>query len=260
MKHVISYAASPSRGVEVGRANFAQYVKNHLNYLSAAANPAYSSIINETRILYDKIFGIISLREQNFNERISLTQNVQHIKKEFNAKIDELEEVIVYKFHKNSAVYNEIFSHGLTPYKNAVLSETIIKMQLAESLAVKYKSDITDTYSIALKDVRLKFEAEAIAQGLANGEIKNVIPDYKVKLQEMDKQLLKNICTIIIQNIDNPTVVKGFFDEHLIFRKNSKKTAVQPYLQKVMANTHSAANISYSVDDSLLIKIGRAHV
>ncbi len=253
MKHVINYAAYPTQGIEVSRANFAQYVKTHINYLTAAQNPAFGSIISETTTLYDTLFGVISSREQNLNERLSLTQNVQAIKKEFNAKIDELEEVIVYKFHKNSAVYNEIFPHGVTPYKTAALSETIIKMKLAESLAEKYSGMITDTYSIAFKDVRQKFETEVLSQSIANGEVKNVIPDYKAKCLEMDKQLLKNICTIILQNVDNPSTVVAFFDEHLIFPKKNKKVNEQAYVLKVGANTNQAANFSFTSEDLLLI-------
>ena len=199
------------------------------------------------------MFGVISMREQNFNERVSLTQNVKNIKKEFNAKIDEFEEVIVYKYHKNSTVYNEIFPHGVTPFKIAPLSETIIKMNLAESLAAKYDSVITDAYVIAFKAIRVKFEAEASSQGMANGEVKNVIPDFKVKRREMDKQLLKNVCSIILQNLDNPTAVESFFDDYLIFPKKTKKEDDTAYTLTLSPYSNKAADISFSVDDSLLL-------
>jgi hypothetical protein len=254
MKHVLNYAAYPTQGINASRANFAQYVKGHINYLIAANQPAYGTITDETTALYEDMFGAVSAHEQFFNKRVSLTQNVQAIKKEFNTKIDELEEVFVFKFHKNSPVYNEVFPHGVTPYKNAALSETVIKMELAEQLAAKYKTTIGESYLTALQHVRERFVAETSAQGVAKGEVKNIIPDYKAKRLAADKQLLKNICTIIIHNIDNPAVVESFFDEHLIFPKNKKKEeSDEPYSLIVAPNTHIAANINFSVGDTLLL-------
>ena len=51
MKHVISYAAYPTEGIIASRAKFAQYVKNHINYLTVIQNPAYSSNLTETTAL-----------------------------------------------------------------------------------------------------------------------------------------------------------------------------------------------------------------
>lgn len=253
MKHAINYAVYPTQGIEIGRSNFAQYVKRHIEYLIAAQNPAYSSIISETQSLHHAMFVTLTTREQNFYQRISLTNNVRTIKKAFNSKIDDLEEAIAFKFHKNSAVYLEVFSHGVTPYKEATLSDTIIKMELAISFAEKYKNDIGEPIKNDLTAIRLSFETEAAAQGAARGEVKNVIPDFDEKRREMDKQLLKNICTIIIANIDNPTAVASFFDEYLIFPKFTKKEEGLPYILKLVANTHAVADISFSVDDTLLI-------
>ena len=254
MKHVLNYAAYPTQGIKTSRADFAQYVKGHINYLLAANQPEYGTITDETTALYDDMFGAVSAHEQFFNKRVSLTQNVNAIKKEFNARIDELEEVFVFKFHKNSPVYNEVFPHGVTPYKVATLSETPIKMELAEQLANKYKTTIGDTYLVSLQEVRARYEAETNAQGMAKGEVKNIIPDYKVKRLAVDKQLLKNICTIILHNLDNPTVVESFFDEHLIFPKNKKKEETdEPYSVIVAPNTHIAANMTFSIGDTLLV-------
>ena len=253
MNHVINYAAYPTSGIKVGRDVFADYVKRHINHLKAANNAAYTTIINETETLYNKLFEVISVREQNFNERISLTQSVKTIRKLFNKLIDELEEVVVYKFHKNSAVYKEFFLHGITPYKEAPLSEILVKMELAESLALKYKADIGETYATGLKEVRVQLESEINAQQIAAGEVSNVIPGYEVLRLAIDKQLLKNVCVILIENLDNPWVVSTFFDEYLIFPKARKEVAQQGYILDIPAASKKPADISFSVDDSLLI-------
>ncbi len=253
MNHTINYAAYPTSGIKVGREVYADYIKRHINHLKSANRPAYTTIISETEALYTDLFGVISLREQTYNQRINLTQNVKSIRKEFNTKIDELEEVVVYKFHKNSAVYSEFFLHGITPYKEAPLSEILVKMELAESLAIKYEAEIGSAYAVGLKETRIKLETEINAQQIAAGEVTNVIPNYDVLRIAMDKQLLKNVCVILIENLDNPWVVSTFFDEYLIFPKAKKEIEQQGYILDIPAASKQLADISFSVDDSLLI-------
>lgn len=252
MKRSIHYAVYPTEGITVGRALFARYVKSHINSLIAAKNPAYDEIIAETNTIYDILFGTISEGELNKNDRISLTKNVKAIRHQFNIKIDGLEEVIEYKFHKNSPVYFEVFAHGVTPYKEATLADIVIKMELAERLAAKYEAEIGDTYSAGFTDVRTRFIAEIDAQGKAAGEVKNIVPDYEVKKQAMDKQLLKNICIIILQNLDNPTAVASFFDEHLIFPKRGKKENGVTHTLALEPGGHKAADITFTAKDTLL--------
>jgi hypothetical protein len=253
MKHALNYASYPTTGIEVGREVFANYINRHINRLIAANNPAYATIIAETKLHYDGMFGVISLREQNYNERIALTKNVKTIKKEFNSQIDLLEEAVAYKCRKNSAIYNEFFNHGVSPYKTATLAETVVQMELAESLATKYAVEIGNTFVQDLKTIRLKFEAEINSQQQTAGEVSSVIPDYNAKRQLIDKQLLKNICVIIIENLDNPQTVETFFDEHLIFPKVKKAEDSLAYILKIPALSKEVADISYSPDDTLLL-------
>ena len=253
MNHVVNYATYPTTGIKVGREVYADYVKRHINHLKSANRPAFATIISETEVLYNDLFGVITLREQNYNQRISLTQNVKTIRNEFNKGIDELEEVVIYKFHKNSAVYNEFFNNGITYYKKANLSEILVRMQLAESLAIKYEADIGNTYAKGLKAIRIKFETEINAQQIAAGEVSNVIPDYEAKRLAMDKQLLKNVCVIIIEHIDSPWTVATYFDEYMIFPKVKKEVNTQGYLLDIPVLSKKVADISFSVDDSLLI-------
>ena len=253
MNHVINYATYPTSGIKVGRDVYVDYIKRHINHLKAAGNAAYAQIISETEAIFNPMFDMISLREQNFNERVSLTQSVQTFKKQFNKLIDELEEVVVYKFHKNSAVYHEFFKDGITYYKKANLSEILLRMELAESLALKYKAEIGETYATGLKEVRLQLETEINSQQIAAGEVSNAIPGYELLRLAMDKQLLKNVCVILIENLDNPWVVSTFFDEYLIFPKVKKEVDGQGYILDIPAAGKQVADISFSVDDSLLI-------
>ena len=133
------------------------------------------------------------------------------------------------------------------------MSEILVKMELAESLALKYKADIGETYATGLKDVRVQLESEINAQQIAAGEVSNVIPGYEVLRLAIDKQLLKNVCVILIENLDNPWVVSTFFDEYLIFPKARKEAAQQGYILDIPAASKKPADISFSVDDSLLL-------
>ncbi len=85
-----------------------------------------------------------------------------------------------------------------------------------------YKDVLVQSYFEGFNQVHSRFMREAEAPGKAQGLLKHIIPNYKAMRQKMDKQLLKNICTIIIENLDNPKVVGYFFNEYIIFPAKKK--------------------------------------
>ena len=203
--------------------------------------------------MLDSVYGELANYKKNLYAQMNLTKGVQAIKKQFATQIDYFEEGVVFKFHKNSTVYSEVFPHGITPYKEANLPETPIMLDLAIGLADKYKSDIGDTYLTELTKIKSAFEEEADAQGLAKVEVKNIIPNYKLKRHAIDVQLLKNICTIILQNLENPKVISSFFDEYLIFPKSKKKDHGKPVVLVLGPKSHVAADLVFEATDVLLV-------
>ncbi len=258
MKHFSSFAVYPTKNIYVGRFTFAGFFYKHWQYLVAANNVAYAPIILETKNLYTSTFGEITQYNEDFGAQQAYTKQVGVVLKSFNAEIDIFYEAVVFKFHKNSVKYKECFPDGVLGYKHNHLDEYPAKIQQALDLADKYSADLGTDIKDAFTQIKTDFNNAATLQSTTHGHVKSIIPNYKAKKELIDKQILKNICTILIQNLDNPMVLTSFFDEYLIYPKK-KKTTTPPddddgeYVLPVGMGKTVVADVSFSVDDTLII-------
>ena len=131
MKHFSSYAAYPTKNTLVGRFTFAGFFYNHWQYLVAANNPAYSSIITETENLYKETYGEITQFIEALGSKEASTKHVGNVVVSFHQQVDIFYEAVVYKFHKKSVKYKECFPDGVLGYKRNRLDEYPAKIKQA---------------------------------------------------------------------------------------------------------------------------------
>jgi hypothetical protein len=255
MRKLESYSEYPFEGVEVGRSLFALFVKTFLERLIAAANPVYAAIIAEIQAAFNIMFGEISKHHQDFTQQLSETKAVKLIRKDFGAKIDDLEDAVRFKFKKKSKVYEEIFPHGVTEYKRASLEDMLIYIEQAEILADKYKDALGTELRDAFTDLKAKFEAERDLQLETIGIVKSIIPTYEQKKENMIQLLYKAMLVILLENYTNPKVMLTFFNQQLIWPKNSGVTddnGNKPYSLVIPKGSNKVAEISFTADDKFL--------
>ena len=251
MQHASQYAAYMTEGILVGRSLYALFIRRHIKYLSAANNMAYAPRITETTTLCDVMFSDLSHYTQDLYDRAIQSKKVQAIKLDFNSSVDKLNAAILFKFEKKSLVYQEVFPHGVTPYKTATLDEILMMMDLAEKYANKYKTDIGPDILANLQKIHTDFVTELDAELVASGNVKSLPANYEALRLEMEQQLLKNIGTLLVENYKNPTVIASFFDEYLIFP--SRKDSNSPKALIVGPLSHKAFKTPFSESNTLTI-------
>jgi hypothetical protein len=255
MGKIESYTVSPTENVRVGRSSIAEFLYEHIQSLKASNNSSYTDIITDSETLYNDVFSDISLHKQNLNKQVNLTKDVNDIKVEYFSLIDSFEAALILKFKKNSKEQKEVFPNGLSIFKKATIETIKEDMELLEKQGQKYDAALGSTFEIAFKNLRLKYILGFDMQKTTQTQVKSIIPEYKTKKKLIDKQILKNICTIILSNPEQPDVLLTLFNERLITPRHKHKTNDdnQLYLLKILAATHIAANFTYTSKDVLLI-------
>lgn len=255
MGKIENYTISPIENTRVGRSAIAEYIYEHIQSLKSANLPEYADLITETETLYDDVFSDISLRNQNLNKQVNLTKEVNEVKNEYFDLIDAFLAAFVLKFKKNSKEQKSVFPNGISEYKKATIETIREDMELLEKQGELFDGILGTTFTTDFKTVRLKYLDAFNKQKSTQTQVKSIIPNYKAKKKLISKQILKNICTIILINLDNPGVLCTLFNDKLITSAHKSKTNKNNniYLLKILAATHKAADFTYTAKDILLI-------
>jgi hypothetical protein len=255
MRKLEGYTKYPFEGVEVGRSKFAEFVLTTINRLIASGVAAYAQIIADITAAYNEMFGEISLHEQNFSNQMTETKAVKLIRKDFAAVVDKVESAVHFKYGKGSEQDNLFFPHGITPYKTAPLHDLQIKMEELTKFCEDHQGDLGAPLFDEVKAVRDAFIAERDKQLQMIGKVKSIIPNYQEKQDNMIVLLYDAMLLILRQNLRNPAAMLTFFDEQLIWikRKNNNESEVEPYYMSLNSQERKVADISFSVDDTLIL-------
>jgi len=248
MRRLEGYTKYPFEGVRVGRSLFAQFILILINRLIATALVVYNPIILELKTLYNSMFGAISQNQQDLADQVSETGAVKQIRKNFAEVVDKVQSAVRFKFKKNSTEDKKFFPHGVTPYKEAPLSNFLIKIELLEKYCTEYVADLGAPLLAEVTDVKTDFIAERDSQLQFIGKVKSIIPNYAEKQESMIKLTYKAMLTILLQNVDNPEVMLTFFDEHLIYPKN-----FVPYDLDLAPQSRAVADIKWKSTNTIIL-------
>ncbi|NVN96164.1 MAG: hypothetical protein HXX18_12890 [Bacteroidetes bacterium] len=255
MGKIESFTVSPTENARVGRSSIAEFLYEHIQSMKATNKPEYTAIITESEKLYNEVFSDISQRKQNLSKQVNLTKDVNDVKDEYFDLIDAFDAALILKFKKNSKEQKEVFPKGLSIFKKATIETIKEDMELMEKQGQKFDTALGSAFAVGFKNVKLKYLDTFNKQKSTQTQVKSIIPDYKTKKKLIDKQILKNICTIILSNPDQPDVLLTLFNDKLItpHRKTKTNDDNQLYLLKILAATHIAANFTFTSKDVLLI-------
>ena len=256
MKNLDLYAKNPFKGIRVARSRFALFVLTLIQRLTEAGVAAYSTIIAETTALYNQIFGLITQRELDLVQQMAETNAVKLIREAFKAKMDDIEAAVRFHYKRKSLIYDEFFKHGgISDFKTAPLYSIFVKMTSIVSLVDKYKSTLGQPLLDEITQIKNDFETERNTQLGLIGSVKSVIPNYEDKKALMITQLHKDVLVIMVENIEHTDVMPKFFDEQLIRFKhhNNGEENNTPYTLHLGTEAREVADISYSVDDTIVL-------
>ena len=188
--------------------------------------------------------------------RIAYTAELQKSVEEFKDNMRKIEKYLSYKHGNTSLIYLELFAHGLSQYTKALLSEIAKLISKAHDFTLKYGTELSgENFEVLFKGNMLRFETAYKQQQQAQGDVTNRKSLKEMLWYNLKKQLYINMLTIIINNPDNPKLMISYFEDKIMrFRKHKDDgSTADTYKLSIAAASSKVADISFSVDDTILI-------
>jgi hypothetical protein len=254
MNKLASFTKNPFERIETSKVSIQQFTYDHIQRLKAANHPNYAAIITETEACWDNVFGNLQTYDAQLNLRQSLTIQVKQLMKSFADLALQLEPYIVFKYKKNSGTYQEFYPHRRSEFHLLNQDNVLIMMERMVAACHKYNADLGGTWEADFITLRDNFKDTFASQKETKGSVSVAIPDFGAKIHALYYQLYKNMLVILTENYMQAGVMLTFFDQAIVnYVKHPKEEDTSAYTLPVPANTKAVADISFSVDDTLLI-------
>jgi hypothetical protein len=250
-------AHNPLDGVMVAYSRRSDYADINIERMTKI-NPGgvYDSIIALTKTKRDAFNGNLSESQMGEALRMGYTSEINQTKDEFVADVSKFEGLVKSLYDKGSAVYIMFFPFGIEEYRRATQAELVPLMKRIIDLCIIHKTNLgSSTFEdkfVALRDRYVKATSD---QKQAAATITSSQPTKEILWNILKKQLHINMLTILINNPDNLGIMLSYFEQKLLrFRHlNKDGNAEEAYKLMIAALSSKVADISFSVNDTLLI-------
>jgi hypothetical protein len=219
---------NPFLNTEISDVNFGKLASTHIERLKAGnTSKRYDALIASTEPLYQSFVGTLFTGSGSSSAKESKTMRTNETLNALKAYIGRKEGVIADKFPRNSPAYQEFFPQGLKEYRNAskknlqVVAERFIKAALTHT-AILGKDISKEAQS--LLDAYVSSRTEQLQ---AIGSVKGISSESKSRRRTLAVQLYKNLLHILLENADQTSQVKDYFDVSFLrrVRKEEKPMA-----------------------------------
>ena len=254
MNKLSSFTKNPFVSIETSKDSIQQFAFDHIQRMKAANNANYAGIIADTEAAWGKVFGNLQTYDAQLNLRQSLTIQVKQLMKQFADKALELEPLVVFKFKKDSGTYQEFYPHHRKEFHFINQENVMVLMERMVAVCHKYHTDLGGTWEADFIALRDNFKTVFASQKETKGSVSETMPEYELRLKDLYLQMFKNLTTILVENYAQPEAALGFFDQSIVnYVTHTKDEEDKAYTLTVPANGKAVADISFSVDDNLLI-------
>ena len=213
-------------------------------------------LIDETITKRDAYAGNLSALKMKEAIRIGYTSELTDVTQEFINTVGKFEGLIKSVFDKGSSVYLSFIPFGLEEFRRANQAQIPMLFDRMIDLSLAHKSELGN---IAFHDKFVALKAHFLhaysTQKQAGGTVTNNAAVKEILWNDLKKQLYKIMLTIILNNLDNPSVMLSYFEPSLLrFRHHtSDDTIDNTYKLLIPALSSKVAQISFAVNDILLI-------
>lgn len=212
----------------ISEASLLRFLEDHLHRLMSN-NPdgKYDAFIATLTLLFDAYRDAIDERNLNQALQESMTKTVGRIISDFKKQISRKEYIILDIWDIKSADYKEFYPRRLDEYNRATKSNTESLMNRFIATCELHSNDLPDGFTdkfIALQASYVSNRAEQLRLiGATDGNRLNVAEKRKAIV----KQVTKHLLMIAIDFLDEPKMVKVYFDQSIVRRPEKKKTPKQ---------------------------------
>jgi hypothetical protein len=232
------------------------YTEDNIKSMEANnPNGVFDVLIAETRDKFDTYKGNTSESKINEALRIAYTAETGLVMSEIRLYTTKCEGLVKSIFTKNSPDYLKFLPFGLSEFHDANPAEMLDLLDRNIAFNTDYKTQLgTNLYIDKFAELKTKLSKAVDNQKEAGSKVKSKSEIKEILWNELKKQLYKNMLFIALHYIDNLAMVLTYFKPQLLrTRKNSDKEIEQTYTLSIAPASSKAADISFSVDDTLLI-------
>jgi len=195
------------------------FVKDHVIRLNTN-NPGgvYSGIITETQAAFTALTSAMGEKTGDVSGRIAATGDVNQKRSLCDAFIRRHQGTIVGKWDKGTPTYLEFFPFGLGWYTQATKKTYPERIGHFVAVCENYQEELGITLVNELKALRAAYQLAYDAQLGKKGEISSDIEACGDSFDVMALQLMKNIYTIGLENLQDLGQGMIYFDQSILKR------------------------------------------
>lgn len=249
-------AFNPLDNIKVGATKRYLYAEDNVKSMEANnPNNVFDPLIADTTDKLNNYKGNTSESKINEALRIAYTAETGLIMSETVLYAGKCEGLVKSVFTKNSPVYLKFFPFGLTEFHDANPAEMLDLLDRIILFNTEYKPQLgTVLYIDKFTELKTNLSKAVDNQKNAGSKVKNKSEVKEILWNELKKQLYKNMLTIALYYIDNLSMVLSYFKPQLLrTAKNSNNEVSDTYKLSIAAASSKVADISFSVDDTILI-------
>jgi hypothetical protein len=232
------------------------FFSGHLNsMIGNNLNGALNPIIEESNVVHQMWLDKVFHRKYVTGEGKGSTIVINNLIDEILPVIRNLETTCILKFKKKSATYTEGFPSGLSEYTRANRSQFRSLINRLLLFSQKYETELGHDFFVKFKDFGIRWDKETTIHDSIKQDIKETSPDFEAIWKVVATQLYKNALTILLASLNNRKVITSYYDFSIINPRHHATDDATDATYKLLipALTSKAAEISFSVDDTLLV-------
>lgn len=255
MKNLESYLELPFEYILASREKICLFFETHyesLNYMVTAGAP-FASLLTPTKEAVVSLRSCIGQTTTSIAQQKSTTYTTDECIDIFVKFVKTKEAKVRDKYGKDSALYIEFYPNGMKPFNN--ISKKSVDALLEQQIAAykNHPNDFPPELLIELQKISDNYHEARQNQQSKKSQTKEKQQSWDECLEIMKDQAFVNLLTIAKEYRGKPDKIKLFFDTSIIAPPKPKENTESGYILDIPAASKKPADISFSVDDSLLI-------
>lgn len=256
MKKIESYAEPPFNGVVVGRDKNVEFYTDHGNKLTQAVSTGapFGELVSPYMAALAALTASKTDTAVNLAQQGSETMTVDNYILQFKAAVTRLEPRVLIQFPKETVEYHEFFPQGKSAYSNVTKGNFGNLIATIIAACAKYTAKLGPEPAAEFTALRTSYTAARESQLQKKGSTVSTRSAWDTNLETIADLAFFNLLTIAREHRGHPEKLRMYFDQSIItLHKHENAAADVAYTLTVPAAGIAAADISFSVDDTLLI-------
>jgi hypothetical protein len=258
MRSFENYFEPPLEGLVVGKDSQVRFYESHLNSLmQAVANGApFADLITPTQTAFTNLKESWSGTTIHLARQEAKTLAVDNLIELIKQTLSKREAAVLYKVDKTSVEYREFYPNGKMEYSTASKSNIEALLDQFISAANNHKAITGDALYTEVNALRTQYVAARATQLQQKENTSDKRSSWDELLPVMKGQIFYNLLSIAREYLGQPEKARLYFDQSILTPRVHAKPgdANGAYKLSVPAATTLAADISFSVDATLLLR------